>query len=106
MTDAFSDYAIEFLQSHTSNKPFLLYLAYTAPHWPLHALPEDIARYENYYDDGWDVLRQERYARMRTLGVIDENYTLSPRPAALPAWQDQPNKEDWSLRMSVLCRHG
>ncbi len=103
MTDAFTDYAVEFLQSHTSNKPFLLYLAYTAPHWPLHALPEDIARYENQYGDGWDVLRQERYARMRTMGVVDENYALSPRPADLPAWQDQPNKEDWSLRMSVYA---
>ncbi|MCY3487239.1 MAG: arylsulfatase [Bacteroidetes bacterium] len=103
MTDAFTDRAIEFLQSHPSEKPFLLYLAYTAPHWPLHALPEDIARYTNEYEDGWDVLRQDRYTRMQELGVIDETYAFSSRPARLPAWQDMIDRKDWALRMSVYA---
>ncbi len=101
MTDAFTDYAIEFLQSHTSEHPFLLYLAYTAPHWPLHALPEDIAKYANRYDQGWDSLRNERYTRMLEMGVMDETYPLSPRSSGLSDWQDTMEKEDWSLRMAV-----
>lgn len=103
MTDAFTDRAIEFLQSHPSGKPFLLYLAYTAPHWPLHALPEDIAKYANEYEEGWDVLRQDRYARMQELGVIDETYAFSSRPSRLPAWQDMIDRKDWALRMSVYA---
>jgi len=101
MTDAFTDYAIEFLQSHPSDQPFLLYLAYTAPHWPLHALPEDISKYEYVYDRGWDTLRFERHVRMRELGVIDESYPLSPRSSGLPAWQEVIDKKEWSRRMAV-----
>ncbi len=103
MTDAFTDHAIKFLQTHPSEKPFLLYLAYTAPHWPLHALPEDIARYAHEYEEGWDVLRKDRYMRMHELGVIDETYALSSKPSGLPAWQDMIDKKDWVLRMSVYA---
>ncbi len=103
MTDAFTDYAIEFLRSHASEKPFFLYLAYTAPHWPLHALPEDIVRYAHAYEGGWDSLRQGRYVRMQELGVIDETYALSSRPSRLTAWQDMIDRKDWAQRMSVYA---
>ncbi len=106
MTDAFSEYAVDFLQNHQADHagtPFFLYLAYTAPHWPLHALPEDIAKYQDRYHIGWDSLRAERHRRMLEMGVIDERYTLSPRPASIPAWDDAENKDDWALRMAVYA---
>ena len=103
MTDAFTDQAVKYLQEHEEGSPFFLYLAYTAPHWPLHALPEDIARYADRYDAGWDVLRSERYARQLVLGLIDSSWVLSPRPPNLPAWENEPDKADWSLRMAVYA---
>ncbi len=69
-------------EQHKSNKPFFLYLAYTAPHWPLQALPEDIARYKGRYDIGWDSLRTERLARQRNWGSCPQGKPL-PR-ATLP----------------------
>lgn len=72
-TVAIADYAIKFLKDHATNhadKPFFTYVAFTAPHFPLHALPEDIARYRDRYEGGWDVLRDERFARQKELGII------------------------------------
>ena len=106
MTDAISDYATQFLRGHHSDNPedpFLLYVAYTAPHWPLHALPEDIAKYEGRYSQGWDTLRAERYQRMLDMGLIDERYALSDRPSRIPAWEDAENKADWQRRMEVYA---
>jgi len=103
MTDAFSDYAVGFLQEHDSEEPFFLYLAYTAPHWPLHALPEDIAKYTDRYHIGWDSLRAERHQRMLEMGLIDERHEIPDRPVNLPAWEDAENKEDWALRMAVYA---
>ena len=68
-TDAFTHYAIEFLNgAKADGRPFILYLAYNAPHWPLHAPPEDIERYRNTYDAGWQATRQRRRRRMVELG--------------------------------------
>ncbi len=106
MTDAISDYAVEVVRQHgqqTPEQPFFLYVAYTAPHWPLHALPEDIAKYQGRYDAGWDALRTERYARMRAMGLIDERHVLTPRPASIPTWDDAEDHEDWALRMAVYA---
>ncbi|MHC4345766.1 MAG: arylsulfatase, partial [Planctomycetota bacterium] len=68
------------------DKPFFLYLAYTAPHWPLHALPEDIAKYKGKYRQGWDELRKERYARMIKMGIIDAKWPLTPRDEGAVPW--------------------
>ncbi len=106
MTDAFTDYAVSFLKEHTRQRkeqPFLLYLAYTAPHWPLHALPEDIQKYENRYQVGWDSLRNERYRKMTDLGIIDPTFRLSPREASVPAWMDAGEKEVWAQKMAVYA---
>ncbi len=89
VTDAFTDYAVERITEHDSTEsPFFLYLAYTAPHWPLHALPEDIAKYEGRYIDGWPALRRERYRRLIELGLINPLWPLSP--------QDE-NAYDWDM---------
>jgi arylsulfatase A-like enzyme len=105
-TDAYTDYAVERIREHRAEhpaQPFFLYLAYTAPHFPLHALPEDIARYEGRYDIGWDSLRLERFARMRELGIVDDRYTLAPRPAEVPAWEEVTDKQNWARRMAVYA---
>ena len=103
MTDAFSDYAVRLLEEHDPAQPFFLYLAYTAPHWPLHAHPEDIARYADRYHIGWDSLRVERHRRMMEMNLIDERHQIPPRPPGLTAWVDADNKEDWALRMAVYA---
>jgi arylsulfatase len=61
------------LQEHAAEhagKPFFQYVAFTAPHFPLHALPEDIARYQHRYSAGWDALRAERWDRMKAMGIV------------------------------------
>ena len=73
-TDAFTDHAISTIQQQSKiGKPFFHYLAYTAPHYPLHAKPQDIAKYAGKYDDGWDTLRNERYKRQIEIGLIDQS---------------------------------
>lgn len=83
-----ADYAIKFLKEHAEKypgQPFFQYLAFHAPHFPLHALPEDIAVYRNRYKTGWDIIRQERYERMKQMGMI--NCPLSPlNPETIPSW--------------------
>ena len=79
-TDAFTTYAIERLDEYKNeDKPFVLYLPYTAPHYPLHAWPDDIAKYRGKFKDGWDELRENRFARMKKMGIIGENHKLTPR---------------------------
>jgi len=73
LTDAISDAAARQIRSHSvenPGQPFFQYLAYTAPHWPLHALPEDIAKYKGCYDQGWDRLREQRLARLIEMGIL------------------------------------
>jgi len=106
LTDAITDHAISFLKSDAKgDKPFFLYLAYTAPHWPLHALPEDIAKYRGSYMKGWDKLREERFARMKEMGILDASVKLSPRDPMSPEWDSlgDEEKEMWDLRMAVYA---
>ena len=107
MTDAITNYAIRFIREHVQTykrkTPFFLYVAYTAPHWPLHALPNDIARYSGVYDIGWDSLRIERFERMKQEGIIDGSTKLPERPQSIPAWDEVENKELWTRRMEVYA---
>lgn len=87
-TMAIADHAIKYLKEHAEqhrDQPFFLYLAFTSPHFPLQAPAEDIARYKGRYDAGWDVMRIERWKRMRSMGIVD--CALSDRdPKTIPAW--------------------
>ncbi|MBM3288842.1 MAG: arylsulfatase [Candidatus Hydrogenedentes bacterium] len=104
MTDAFTDNAVRFIEEHEGpNSPFFLYLAYTAPHWPIHAWPEDIEKYRGVYDIGWDKLRVQRHERMIELGIVDKKWPLSPRDPEVPAWDTVTDKEDRALRMAVYA---
>ena len=104
MTDAFADQAVRFLaDSVPADKPFFLYLPFTAPHWPLHAREEDIEPYKGKYAMGWDALREQRYARMRQMGLIDPSWPLSPRDEESPPWEDVENKALEQRRMEVYA---
>lgn len=103
-TDAFTSYAIDRLDEYRNeDKPFVLYLPYTAPHYPLHAWPEDIAKYRGKYKIGWDEIRKQRFKRMNEMGIIGPNHKLTPR--ASKAWDDlsdeQQDAED--LKMAVYA---
>jgi arylsulfatase len=103
-TDAFTEYAVKFVEQATNRgKPFFLYVAYNAPHWPLQARPRDIARYRGKYMVGWDTIRQQRYDRMIKLGVIDKNWTMSNRDADSIPWSDEDQKRKMDLRMAVYA---
>ena len=96
-TDAISDNAVTFLNDHqreTPEEPFFLYVAYTTAHWPMHALPEDIARYEGKYDAGFEPIREQRMKRLKQLGLVPSDAELSPQPAS---WESVKHKE-WDIR--------
>ncbi len=108
MTDAFTDYAIKFLNQHQNkaeDDPFLLYLAYTAPHWPLHAFPEDIEKYKGKFSAGWDELRKRRYERQLEMGLIDETTKLAPLDDKVTAWKDadQKTRDEFETEMELYA---
>ena len=95
MTDALTDRALKDVDefSRDPQKPFFLYLAYTAPHWPLHARPEDLAKYKETYQVGWDAIRAARYRRQAELGLLDpKTAELSPRNQKERRWEDNPDR--------------
>lgn len=105
-TDSISDYAAQFVTEHAerrADQPFFCYVAYTSPHWPLHALDEDIAKYEGRYDAGWDALRAERHERMIAMGLIDPRWQLTQRDADVPAWKEASDKQWQARRMEVYA---
>jgi len=106
-TDAFTDYAVDYLEEYRhEEQPFLLYVAYTAPHYPMHASEADIAKYRGRYAEiGWDALRRQRFERQQALGVLPPHAELSPRDEDLPAWETIPPAEraDWDLRMATYA---
>lgn len=90
-TDAFADHAIQFIDDLKNgdhkDQPFLLYLAFTAPHWPHDAPDQELAKYHGKYAMGWDTLRQQRFERQRATGLIPAPWKLSPRDPEVPAWE-------------------
>lgn len=84
-TDYFTKWALDFLEDYRSEeKPYFLYVSYTAPHDPLHAWPEDIAKYDGVYDVGYEAIRRDRYRRQKEMGIIEKGVQLS-----------EPNHRDW-----------
>ena len=94
-TDAITDKAIGMIEdSVAADRPFFLYLAHAAPHWPLHAREEDIAKYAGVYDEGWDAIRTARHEELNGRGVLKANWDISPRDQEVPAWSDI-HHTDW-----------
>ncbi|MEM9017007.1 MAG: arylsulfatase, partial [Verrucomicrobiota bacterium] len=108
-TDAFTDHAIQFIDEHIeengTDSPYFLYLAYTAPHWPLHAFEDDIAKYRGKYKMGWDQLRRDRFERQRKLGLATERWTLSEKTPGIPDWNslDGKKQDEMDLKMAVYA---
>ena len=103
-TDAITDEAISFLGRATAEEnPFFLYVAYTAPHWPLHAPQSDIDKYEGRFEAGWDQLRRERFDRQYELGIVEPGSQLSPRDREESAWEDVPDKDWQASRMQTYA---
>ncbi|WP_147918055.1 arylsulfatase [Ruania zhangjianzhongii] len=105
-TDAISDNAVEFVRRHGAEHaedPFFLYVGYTAPHWPLHALEEDVRKYLGRFDAGWDELRRARLRRLVDAGIIDETWPLTDRDPRVPAWEDVADQGWEARRMAVYA---
>jgi arylsulfatase len=104
-TDAITDEAVRFIEDHAAPDaaPFFLYAAYTAPHWPLHAKPEDIAKYDGFFDRGWDALRVERLKRLVAEGILPADTALSDRDPTQPAWDEAADKAWQAIRMQVYA---
>ncbi len=108
VTDAVTDYALQFIkESKAANpeKPYFMYLAYNSPHNPLQAPRADIEKYKGTYLKGWEAVRQERYERMQAIGILGAEAKLSAHPSNLPRWDSlstaQKQLED--LRMAVYA---
>ncbi|MEQ1751848.1 MAG: arylsulfatase [Prosthecobacter sp.] len=96
VTDAFTDHAVQQIQaSATSKKPFFLHLAYTAPHYPLQARAEDIAKYRGRYKEGYTVLRQRRHQRLIELGLIAKDSVLATPDKKTSGWRYDVEPEAW-----------
>lgn len=102
-TDAFTDYAIRFIDEQPDDKPFFLYLAYNAPHWPLHAKDKDIEQFAGKYDRGWQAVREQRYKRMVELGIVRPEWEAAEWESR--KWDELTEEEraESSLRMSVYA---
>lgn len=102
-TDAINDTAVAYIKEYaTSKDPFFLYVAENAPHWPLQAEPQDIAKYKDTYKGGWDAIRKARYEKMIRLGLIDPKQTpLSKRWSDNLSWGNNPDTAWDAMAMAV-----
>jgi arylsulfatase len=99
-TDANTDWGMKFIEEGLAQKkPFLLYIAHNAPHYPLHVREPDFRKYEETYKDGWDKLRKARFEKQKKLGIFPADAKLPERPEAIPAWVSlNAEQKDWERR--------
>ncbi len=104
LTDAITDHAVEYIDKYTKDdEPLFMYVAYTSPHWPVMARPEEIKEYADSYKPGWDKIRNARYEKMKRLGVFKGGTThLSERFAPDLEWSAQIDKE---YRAGAMAAH-
>ncbi len=110
LTDEITNHAISYIDEATnkpakSTQPFFLYLAYNAPHWPLQAPAEDIAKYKDRYAIGWDSLRKERLAKQIKLGIADSKQAIAAHDPEVVPWQSLTYDEQqlWQRKMEVYA---
>ena len=102
-TNAITDTAIKFINENPTEKPFFFYIAYTAAHWPLHAPDSVVQKYKGMYDKGWDAIRQQRFEKLKKLGIISNNTVLTQRGVEIPEWKDEPMKPWQARKMEVYA---
>lgn len=101
-TIALSDSAVSYINRYSrKGSPFFMYLSYHSPHWPLHALEEDIKKYEDVYKAGWEAIRDARYERMKKLGIINDQSDFLTNRLSTKEWEDNPDKEWDAHAMAV-----
>ncbi len=106
LTQHFTDFAIEAIEAHkNNNNPFFLYLAYTAPHWPIQALEEDIRLFRGKYIIGWDTIRERRLKKQIKEKILDKTIKLSSRHNKIPQWTTLPESDRnlWDQRMAIYA---
>ena len=108
LTRAVSDSTVQFMREHFEEKkdqPFFFYVAYYSPHFPLHAMEQDIDKFRGKFMQGWDQARKKRLERMREMGIADESWQLSERHPGVPPWDNIPEerKKVWDARMAVYA---
>lgn len=106
-TDLWTEFGLKFIdEARAEKKPFFLYLAHNAPHFPLQAPPDEIVKFRHgIYTNGWDKLREARYARQKQLGLIDAAWPLAARPTGVRAWEALPaaRKEHFDEIMAIYA---
>ena len=102
-TDAIGDHAVSMIADGDAQQPFFLYCAFNAPHWPLHAPENVIAKYRERYKVGWDEMRKERHARQIKAGLLKAEWEMTPRDPRVPAWDRASYKEWEAERMAVFA---
>ena len=113
-TDFITEHATQLIDGYAAepNKPFFMYVAYTAPHWPMQAPEADIAKYADTYNVGWDAIRQARFDRQVQMGLCKQEWGLSPRAfnpglnegdSKVGPWESAPAKEWQARRMAVYA---
>jgi arylsulfatase A-like enzyme len=102
-TEAISRKAVEYIESHAAADPFFLYVAHTAPHWPLHARSNVIEKYRGRFAEGWDVLRRRRLDRLVQAGILSRDLVLSERGQGIPSWKEAPHKQWEQSRMEAYA---
>ena len=100
-TDAISDEAVAMVRR--AEEPFFLYLAYTAPHWPLHARAEDVAAYDGAYGEGWDAIRTARHEELNGRGLLRAPWDISPRDPDAPPFERVAHKDWEAARMATYA---
>ncbi len=102
MTDFVTEKSLSLIEEYgKGDQPFFLYVAHDAPHWPLHALPEDIEKYRDTYTGGWEVMRKMRYERMVKMGLIDRKTYPLPENSSGKKWVDCQDKAYEAANMAV-----
>ncbi len=104
-TDTFSDTAAAFIHRHDRAQPFFMYLAYNAPHWPLHVRPEDRDLYDGIYNEGWAPIRENRLKKMQELGIIETDVELTEPYPTVPDWDTLSivARSEWSDKMELYA---
>jgi len=105
ITDFINDKAVDLIGDYSkTDAPFFMYVAHTAPHWPLHAKPADIAKYKDRYHGGWDKLREDRYKRLLKSGLFDKHNTPLPPNSSNRSW-DKLKKADKAYEAEIMSVH-
>jgi arylsulfatase len=102
LTDLWAEHASSFVTKLAQEKkPFFLYIAFNAPHWPIQAPEEVVQKYANRYTAGWDALRDERHKKQLGMGLVSSIWPLTPRDPRVPAW-DKADDKEWEVRRMAV----